>query len=113
MDGDGDVDGNCDGERDGDGDCCDGDGDEEFLIEAVLSHCGTIKEGLKFLIRWDGYNESDDSWEPWSALMENDIVHAYCRMNKMDAIIATKFDKIDFDSFFRFDQGKVFRKKPV
>ena len=45
--------------------------------------------------------------------MENDIVHAYCRMNKMDAIIATKFDKIDFDSFFRFDQGKVFRKKPV
>ena len=113
CDGDGERDGNCDGERDGDWDCCDGDGDEEFLIEAVLSHCGTIKEGLKFLIRWDGYNESDDSWEPWSALMENDIVHAYCRMNKMDAIIATKFDKIDFDSFFRFDQGKVFRKKPV
>ena len=37
----------------------------EFFIEKILNHRGTIqkRKDLKFVVRWVGYGDSDDTWE--------------------------------------------------
>jgi hypothetical protein len=65
VDGDGDADGDADGDGDGD----DGDdGDEnEYEIEEVLD--SRIENGrMEYLIKWKGYHDSENTWEPDSFL---------------------------------------------
>ena len=53
----------------------------EFVVEEILQHNGNwnkIKD-MSFLVRWSGYDSSNDSWEPWSALRRVEKVHAYLR----------------------------------
>ena len=65
----------------------------EHYVQAVLDHEPKLRpdshrRDLRFKIRWLGYDESYDSWEPWSGLRANFIVHAYMRANGMAQIIS-------------------------
>ena len=39
------------------------DGEEEYEIEKIIHHCGTLST-RSFLIRWKGYLAKEDSWVP-------------------------------------------------
>ena len=62
---------------------------EEYEVEKVLNHEGDIKlKGqMKFLVKWKGYDESHNSWEPWKNLRLVDKLHMYLRKHKMGKII--------------------------
>ena len=65
----------------------------EFFVESILDHLPKERPTrrrteLEFKIHWTGYGPEEDSWEPWSALRANDIVHAYCRAHGMGSIIS-------------------------
>ena len=65
----------------------------EFYVESVLDHEPKVRperhrKDLRFKIRWLGYDPSYDSWEPWSELRANSIVHAYMRSHGMASIIS-------------------------
>ena len=62
---------------------------EEDEIEAIISHTGDPRQkaGMDFLVRWLGYDESEDLWLPWSELRLNTVLHAYLRVNGMENII--------------------------
>jgi len=61
----------------------------EYLIGAVLAHAGDPKRrtSLDFLIRWEGYDESEDLWLPWKAVRLNPKVHDYLRTHGMSRLI--------------------------
>jgi len=41
------------------------DGEWEWEVESILaSRCYRHKKGLQYLIKWIGYLESENSWEP-------------------------------------------------
>ena len=46
----------------------------EFFIETVKEHKGDIKKvsSLTFLVKWLNYDDSYNSWEPWSGLRLTD-----------------------------------------
>ena len=41
---------------------------QEFEVEAILSHRIGRRNKIEFLIRWKGFDISDDTWEPESNL---------------------------------------------
>ena len=62
---------------------------EEDPVEAILAHTGNPKRktSMDFLVRWLGYDESEDLWLPRSALHDNAILHAYLKANNMEKLI--------------------------
>jgi hypothetical protein len=55
---------------------------DEFYIEMILSHRGrfTNKRELEFKVRWAGFDDSYDTWEPWKNLKDTEQLHDYLRL---------------------------------
>jgi len=59
---------------------------DEFVVAAILDHKPKYfpkRSNLVFLVKWDGYDETHNSWEPWEVLRNNSICHTYCSENKL------------------------------
>jgi transposase InsO family protein len=58
---------------------------DEFHIEMILSHRGrfTNKRQLEFKVRWTGFDETFDTWEPWKHLRDVTQLHDYLRLIKL------------------------------
>lgn len=48
------------------------------------------KTNMEFKVRWAGYDESEDSWEPWKELRNTIELHEYLRTHNMKSLITTK-----------------------
>ena len=62
---------------------------EEDEVELILEHRGSPKRksDMDFLVRWLGYDETEDLWLPWSSLRTNTVLHQYLRDNGMEKLI--------------------------
>lgn len=40
--------------------------EEYFIVEQVLNHRGTTRHKIQFFIKWQGYPDNKNSWEPWN-----------------------------------------------
>jgi hypothetical protein len=60
------------------------------VVDKILAHRGSAKsrQRLEFHVQW---NTSDPSWEPWSNLRDNLVVHEYLRSNSMSSIIPIRY----------------------
>jgi transposase InsO family protein len=65
----------------------------EFFIEKILEMEGDKKKvsTFSFLVKWLGYDETYNSWEPWKNVRDTDKVHDYLRANNMGKFIPKKF----------------------
>jgi transposase InsO family protein len=66
----------------------------EFFIEAIVKHSGTKqskKSHLKFYIKWLGYDDDQNTWEPYSNVRDMTVCHAYLRSHGMANHIPSKF----------------------
>jgi len=52
---------------------------EEFLVDEVMTHKGTTKDDIEFLIHWRGYGHEEDSWEPFENCNGNDKLELYLK----------------------------------
>lgn len=68
------------------------DDNQEFLIESILSHRGdkTRRKTLEFLVKWQGYADDANSWEPYCNLRDTDQLLAYLRANNLRSLIPQK-----------------------
>ena len=66
-----------------------------FDVEKIIEHrCKNPKRisTYEFRVRWMGYNESDDTWEPWSGLRDNEFLHKYLQDHNLQRFIPKKFN---------------------
>jgi hypothetical protein len=67
----------------------------EFFIEAILKHSGSKtskKSSLRFYIKWLGYDDDRNSWEPFSNIRDMTVCHEYLRSHGMANHIPKKFN---------------------
>jgi hypothetical protein len=52
---------------------------KEFVIDRVVSHTGDFKrkKSLQFLVKWLGYDESENTYESFRELRTTEQLHAY------------------------------------
>jgi hypothetical protein len=69
----------------------------EFVVDTVLEHTGDPKKksDLSFKVRWQGYTDEHDSWEPWKNLRLVDKLHDYLRNNGMAKLVPKTDDIVD------------------
>jgi hypothetical protein len=63
---------------------------QEFVVEQVLGHRGNPKKRttLEFLIKWAGYDDSANTWEPWANVKDNIVLNNYLYNNKLKRLLS-------------------------
>jgi hypothetical protein len=64
---------------------------EVYLVEAITDHQGTRARPaqMTFLVKWIGYPEP--TWQPWSDVRDNFVLHNYLRDNNLKSLVPKKF----------------------
>src|SRR5487761_1272670 len=73
-------------------------GEAEYEVKNIRSHRRHGKRRqLQYLLKWKGYPESDNTWEPADQIHAPDLVKAYHRRHPLEQIKATQLRQL-FDS---------------
>ena len=65
----------------------------EFFIEKISGHRGKLshRKSPQFFVSWMGYDQSYDSWEPYTNLRDSDHLHSYLGEKNLTRLIPPKF----------------------
>ena len=63
------------------------DGEEEYKVERIVNHRrhGWARR-LQYLIKWKGYPESDNTWEPANQVHASELIKLYHRHSPLKSI---------------------------
>jgi transposase InsO family protein len=69
--------------------------EQEYKIASVVNHRGDEKRSstLAFLVKWEGYDEEHDSWEPFHNLKDCEKLHLYLIENNLKRWVPKKYRK--------------------
>ena len=64
----------------------------QYIVESIEQHKGSPhkKSEMKFLVHWKGYDDIANTWEPWSGLRDNKVLHEYLASKGLRNLIPTK-----------------------
>jgi chromodomain-containing protein len=61
------------------------EGEEEYEVECIINHRRSGRaRALQYLIKWKGYPEADNTWEPTDQVHTSDLVKTYHQSNPLD-----------------------------
>jgi hypothetical protein len=65
----------------------------EYFVEEILEHTGNQNRfsTLQFLVKWSTYDDSHNSWEPYSNLRKTARLHDYLRQKNLRNLIPAEF----------------------
>lgn len=65
----------------------------EFFVEKIIKHKGNVKnkKDLFFLVKWLTFDDSHNSWEPYSLLRDTANLHDYLQNQNLKCLIPRKF----------------------
>ena len=64
----------------------------EFFAESILDHRGTQSRSTsEFLVKWQDYPNSANSWEPYSSLRDVVVLHNYLKLKKLNRLLNKQY----------------------
>ena len=65
----------------------------EFFVERILEHRGSQYRltTLQILVKWSTYDDTHNSWEPYSNLRKTACLHDYLRQKNLRSLIPAEF----------------------
>ena len=62
---------------------------EKYVVEKIIDHDGdsNLKSSMEFLVKWKGYDDKHNTWEPWKTVRLVDKLHDYLREKGMEKLI--------------------------
>ena len=64
--------------------------EQEFLIDQILAHRGdrSRRSTMEFKVRWLGFGDSFDSWEPYASLRDTARLSEYLAANRLRSLLS-------------------------
>ena len=82
------------------------DGKEQYKVKAIRKHRVVCGE-MQFLVKWVGYNESENLWLTASQFdLAKAILEAHRRQNRLNSSIVYNFIKCAHSDVVHVDTGK-------
>ena len=65
----------------------------EFFVENIISFKGDIRKvtTVTFLVKWLGYDDTYNTFEPWKSLMNNEHLHEFLIQHNLRNLIPRKY----------------------
>lgn len=63
--------------------------DSDFDVERIIGHRLGSDGGSEYLIRWSGYGQESDSWEPEDNINQKSIINDYLKANPVSGTRVT------------------------
>ena len=65
----------------------------EFFVEKIISYKGDLNKvsTLTFYVKWLGYDDTHNTFEPWKELKDNIKLHEFLKQTNLSRIIPRKF----------------------
>jgi len=66
---------------------------DEYLVESIVAYRGNIRgkrQQLEFRIHWQGYDDTEDTWLPWSEVRDLILMDAFIREHPELKFLNTK-----------------------
>ena len=65
----------------------------EFYVEKIITLEGGIRKvsSLTFLVKWLGYEDTDNTYEPWSGMRDNVKLHEFLIRENLKNLIPRKY----------------------
>jgi hypothetical protein len=60
----------------------DHEGQEQFIPERILDGGQNDDGSFSYLVKWEGYTQQHNSWEPYDSLKDTEVFKAYQRLNQ-------------------------------
>lgn len=66
--------------------------EQEFYIDTILAHRGDRyqRKRMEFLVKWQGYSDDANSWEPFHNLRDTEQLISYLSNNRLKSLIPAK-----------------------
>ena len=63
--------------------------EQEFLIDKIIAHRGdrTRRSTMEFLVKWTGFGDTYDSWEPYANLRDTSSLSEYLAANRLRSLL--------------------------
>ena len=60
----------------------------EFFVESISDHQGGLtRSTIEFFVKWKDYPESENTWEPYTNLRDNEVLHDYLKLKGLHRLI--------------------------
>ena len=74
-----------------------------WIVDKILDHRGTLslkapKFRLSFLVRWKGFGDEANTWEPWNGLRSNKALHDYLIHLDKKSMIPSQYRTVNNDT---------------
>jgi len=80
---------------------------EEFVVEKIISHRYTKKGKLEYFLKWKGFTDVDNTWEPAENLNCEDLIQNYeTEKKKKEKKTPAKTSKVKVDGEEKGVKGK-------
>ena len=66
----------------------------EHFLEAIIDHKGNKRSNrtdLKFLCKWESYDDDFNTWEPYANVRDTKVCHDYLDLHDMSKFVPSKF----------------------
>ena len=60
----------------------------EFFVESIEDRQGGLtRSTIEFLVKWKDYPDSKNTWEPYTHLRDNEVLHDYLKLKGFHRLI--------------------------
>ena len=60
----------------------------EFFVESITDHQGCFtRSTIEFFVKWMDYPESENTWEPYTNLRDNEVLNDYLKLKGLHRLI--------------------------